>query len=181
MDLQKQFIEKVNAILEHVDFAKLMQSANGQDLSYAQDTLKQLHQAFVDTYSTDCITNRALGFIEVPAIIRGRNRGEIFVGLVTVDLEGSGEHWNSVFFMENGVVDQAATDNWDADFFHRVGVYDYWYTPEIPCDIHVNFEQIPHQVEALLRSSNGITPTQEAVSGNEESWENDFAQGMGGM
>ena len=57
MELQKAFIGKVNTILEEVDFEKLLESANGQDQSYAMDTLKQLHQAFVDTYGTDCITD----------------------------------------------------------------------------------------------------------------------------
>lgn len=165
MELQKAFIEKVNTILEEVDFAKLMKSANGQDQSYAMDTLKQLHQAFVDTYGTDCITDRELGFIDVPAVIRGRKAGEVFLGLVTIDLESSGEHLNTQFIMEEGVADQSEIgegNQWTSNFIQRVGAYDYWYTPEIPGDIHVNFESIPHRVEALLRSCSGITPTQEA-------------------
>ena len=165
MELQKAFIGKVNTILEEVDFEKLLESANGQDQSYAMDTLKQLHQAFVDTYGTDCITDRELGFIDVLAVIRGRKAGEVFLGLVTIDLESSGEHWNTQFIMEDGVVDQENCDKtarWNTEFFYRVGVYDYWYTPEIPGDIHVNFESIPHKVETLLRSCTGITPTQDA-------------------
>lgn len=165
MKLQKAFIDKVNTILEDVDFAKLHESANGRDQSYATDTLKQLHQAFVDTYGTDCVTDQELGFIDVPAVIRGRKAGEVFLGLVSLDLESSGEHWNTQFFMEDGVVDQENCDKaarWNTEFFYRVGVYDYWYTPEIPCDIHVNFESIPHNVETLLRSCTGITPTQDA-------------------
>ena len=59
---KKAFIGKVNTIIEEVDFEKLLESANGQDQSYAMETLKQLHQAFVDTYGTDCITDRELGF-----------------------------------------------------------------------------------------------------------------------
>ena len=165
MELQKAFINKVNTILENVDFEKLLESANGQDQSYAMDTLKQLHQAFVDTYGTDCITDSDLGFIDVPAVIRGRKAGEVFLGLVTIDLESSGEPWNTQFIMEDGVVDQENCDKtarWNTEFFCRVGGYDYWYTPEIPGDIHVNFESIPHKVETLLRSCTGITPTQDA-------------------
>ena len=165
MELQKAFIGKVNTILEEVDFEKLLESANGQDQSYAMDTLKQLHQAFVDTYGTDCITDSDLGFIDVPAVIRGRKAGEVFLGLVTIDLESSGEHWNTQFIMEDGVVDQENCDKtarWNTEFFYRVGGYDYWYTPEIPGDIHVNFESIPHKVETLLRSCTGITLTQDA-------------------
>ena len=67
--------------------------------------------------------------------------------------------------MEEGVADQSEIsegNQWTSNFIQRVGVYDYWYTPEIPGDIHVNFESIPHRVEALLRSCSGITPTQEA-------------------
>ena len=62
------------------------------------------------------------------------------------------------------MVDQENCDKtarWNTEFFYRVGGYDYWYTPEIPGDIHVNFESIPHKVEALLRSCTGITPTQD--------------------
>ena len=84
---------------------------------------------------------------------------------MTIDLESSGEHRNTQFLMEDGVVDQENCDKtarWNTEFFYRVGAYDYWYTPEIPGDIHVNFEQIPHKVETLLRSCSGITPTQEA-------------------
>ena len=95
MELQKAFIDKVNTILEEVDFAKLVKSANSQDQTYAQDTLKQLHQAFVDTYGTDCITDRELGFIDVPAVIRGRKAGDVFLGLVTHrsgKLRGALEH-----------------------------------------------------------------------------------------
>ena len=66
MELQKAFIGKVNTILEEVDFEKLLESANGQDQSYAMDTLKQLHQAFVDTYGTDCITDRELASLMYP-------------------------------------------------------------------------------------------------------------------
>lgn len=165
MELQKAFIDKVNTILEKVDFSKLMESANGQDQGYAIETLKQLHQAFVDTYGTDCITDIDLGFIEVPAVIRGRKSGELFLGLVSIDMGGSGELWNTQFLMEDGVVDQENCDKtarWNTEFFHRVGVYDYWYTPEIPGDIHTDFDNIPHKVEELLRSCTGITPTMEA-------------------
>ena len=163
MKLQKAFIDKVNTILEDIDFEKLLESANGQDQTYAMDILKQLHQAIVDTYGTDCITVRELGFIDVPAVIRGRKAGEVFLGLVTIDLESSGEHWNTQFIMEDGVADQSSIgdgNKWMVGFLNRVGVYDYWYTPEIPGDIHVNFELIPHKVETLLRSCTGITPRQ---------------------
>ena len=53
MELQKAFIGKVNTILEEVDFEKLLESANGQDQSYAMETLKQLHQAFVEKIIAD--------------------------------------------------------------------------------------------------------------------------------
>ena len=165
MELQKEFIDRANEILIDVDFEKLTETTNGQDQTYAQEILKQLHQAFVDTYGTGCITDRDLGFIDVPAVIRGRKAGEVFLGLVTLDLEGSGEHWNTNFFMEEGVVDQSGIGEGSqgtADFLRRVGVYDYWYTPEIPGDIHVNFDSIPHKGETLLRSCTGITPTQDA-------------------
>ncbi|WP_273224804.1 hypothetical protein [Geosporobacter ferrireducens] len=37
-------------MLPTVDFAKLDESYNSADDSYAKDTLKQMHDAFVETY-----------------------------------------------------------------------------------------------------------------------------------
>jgi len=106
-NLQKAYIERLNKILPTVDFTKLDESCNSADDSYAKDILKQMHDAFVETYGTDYLDS-GYEFVELPAIIQGRNTGHIGLGIVTLDLESSGEHWGTFFLTPRGVIDQGS-------------------------------------------------------------------------
>ena len=46
-------------------------------------------------------------FILAPAVIRIRETGEIYAGLVELDLSSSGEHWDTSFIIPCGVFDQS--------------------------------------------------------------------------
>lgn len=162
-DLQKNYTDAVNGILSNVKFPLLSRSCNGHDIGYAKEVLQKLHQAFVDTYGSDCIKSVYGDFLDVPAVIQGIKTGNIALGLVTLDLSSSGEHWGTAFFTEHGVIDQcdenlsAASRKYLQEYF---GSYNYWYTPEIPGDIHVDFENLPGKVQTLLSACTGFTPTQ---------------------
>ena len=84
--LRRRFIQSVNSILEELDFEELERSCNGSDPSYAQEILQRMHQAFLNIYRTDCLTDPGLSLVELPAVIRGKRTGEVTLGLVTVDL-----------------------------------------------------------------------------------------------
>lgn len=164
MDLRKKYIDAINKLLKEVNFVELWKSCNRYDQTYAQEFLQKMHQAFVDTYGADHLNGEVLDLVDLPAVIRGKKNGITYLGLVTVDLESSGEHYNTVFFTDRGVLDQMNGDIKDPrrkPFFEQLGPYDYWYTPEIPTDIHVNFEGLPNLVERLLRSCVGMEPTQQ--------------------
>lgn len=162
-ELQKQYIGAVDDILSTVDFPLLSQSCNSQNIDYAKEVLQKLHQAFVDTYGSDCISSGVEDFIDVPAVIKGNKTGEMALGLVMLDLSSSGEHWGTAFFTKHGVLEQGSENLSPAgrkyinDHFIP---YSYWYTPEIPCDIHVDFENLPGKVQTLLSACTGFTPTQ---------------------
>ncbi len=162
-NLQKQYIEAVDKILSDVDFPRLSRSINSQDTGYAKEVLQKLHQAFVDTHGRDCITEIDGDFIDVPAVIRGQKTGEYALGIVTLDVRSSGEHWATAFLSKYGVI----VENGEGFSFSEVKYindrfvpYSYWYTPEIPGDIHVDFENLPSKVQTLLSDCTGFMPTQ---------------------
>ncbi len=163
MNRNKQYIKAVNQILSAVDFVKLGNSCNSCDSSYARETLKQLHQAFVDTYGTDLLQRGEYDCVFVPAVIQGKETRNIVLGLVLLDMDSSGEHYDTVFFTKYGVMKQSDEKLGKIArkyLLDTIGNYNYWYTPEIPSDIHVGFENIPGKVRDLLSACSGIAPSQ---------------------
>jgi hypothetical protein len=142
-------------ILPHVDFSRLNASYASQDKGYAKQMLASLHQAFVQTYGGIDINEYTCGeSIMAPAVIRARNTGELCVGLVTLDLTSSGEHWGTDFFAEHGVIPDDTVDRGELrSRIDRFIPYDYWYTVRIESDIHVDFGKVPQDVAELLHSS----------------------------
>ncbi len=141
-------------ILPYVDFSKLNASYASQDKEYAKQMLASLHQAFVQTYGGIDVDEYTCGeSIMAPAVIKARNSGELCVGLVTLDLTSSGEHWGTDFFTEYGVIPD---DEIDRDVLRpridRFIPYDYWYTVQIERDVHVDFDKVPQDVAELLSS-----------------------------
>lgn len=81
-----------NKILPMLDYVKLV--------SHVTHTL-------VEDYGTE-YPDDSLEFIELPVIIRGRNTGYIRLGIVSLDLQSSGEHWGTYFLIPQGVIDPGA-------------------------------------------------------------------------
>lgn len=153
-NLQEAYIERLNKMLPTVDFVKLDESCNSADDSYAKDILKQMHDAFVETYDTDYLYN-GYEFVELPAVIQGRNTGHIGLGIVTLDLESSGEHWGTFFLTPRGVKDQGSEKMSEADFQYLRKMYipyDYWYTITLERDHHVDLDNIPEKVSDILNA-----------------------------
>lgn len=100
-NLQDVYIKRLNAMLPKLDLAKLDKSCNLAEAGYAKEILKQMHDDFVEVYGTDYLNNGNYGFVELPAVIKGRN-----TGIVTLDMESSGEHWGTFFLTPMGVIDQ---------------------------------------------------------------------------
>lgn len=103
-DLQAVYIDRLNAMLPTVDFAKLDRSCNSDDFSYAKEILKRMHDLCVEVYGTDHFDDYTYEFVDLPAVIQGRNTRHIGLGIVTLDLESSGEHWGTFFLTPKGVV-----------------------------------------------------------------------------
>jgi hypothetical protein len=152
-NLQAAYIERLNILLPTLDFAKLDHSCNSNKDGYAKEILKQLHDAFIEVHGTDYLEVGSYEFIELPAVIRGRNTGHIGLGIVTIDLESSGEHWGTFFLTPNGVIDQNGEKLKSAESKYLSTVYipyNYWYTVTVERDHHVNFDDIPEKVAKML-------------------------------
>ena len=115
-----------------------------------------MHNAFVSAYGDGMIYGEDIEFIQLPAVICGRESGHIALGIVTIDLQSSGEHWGTFFLTPYGVLDQGSK-NLDADekeYIRKEFIpYDYWYTPKVYGDIHVDFNNIPNEVQELMQFS----------------------------
>ncbi len=152
-DLQGVYIERLNAILPTVDFTKLDLSCNSKNDGYAKEILKQLHDLFVEVYRTDNLDYGDYEFVDVPAVIRGRNTRHIGLGIVTLDLQSSGEHSGTFFLTPRGIIDQGYDEMKPADTKYLADVYvpyDYWYTVYIQRDHHVDFDHVPEKVAQML-------------------------------
>lgn len=56
-----------------------------------------MHETFISAYGCNYLERDEYEFVELPAVIRGRNEGYVTLGIVTVDLHSSGEHWGTFF------------------------------------------------------------------------------------
>ena len=162
-DLRTVYIEQLNYLLPTVDFPKLDKSCNSEDDSYAKEILKRMHDIFTDVYGTDCLDS-GYEFVDLPAVIQGRNTGHIGLGIVTLDLESSGEHWGTLFLTPKGVIEQGG-ENIKPDqskYLSTVYIpYEYWYTASVERDHHVDFDNAPEKVAALLNHCYSEQPEME--------------------
>ncbi len=162
-DLQAAYVERLNAMLPTVDFIKLDRSCNSQNDGYAREILKKMHDLFMEVYRTDNLDS-GYEFVDLPAVIRGRTTGHIGLGIVTLDLQSSGEHFGIFFLTPKGIIDQGSEEMAPADTEYLSAVYipyDYWYTVYIERDHHVDFDHVPEKVVGMLNACCPDQPEQE--------------------
>ncbi|MBQ7726092.1 MAG: hypothetical protein IJT66_03005 [Clostridia bacterium] len=162
--LQNDFINRINAILKTVHLARLENSLRSPDKTYAGAVLRDMHEAFIKTYGTEYLEDGKYEFVDIPAVIRSRNTGKLCLGVVTLDLESSGEHWGTDFITPYGVVSQGDPEMPEhiANYLRKNFMpYDYWYTAHVERDIHVSFENAPDDIAELLAAATGEQQSEE--------------------
>ena len=162
--LQNQFEKNMNDVLKNIDFIRLESSCQSPDKSYAGEVLKQMHNAFVSTYGTDYLEDDSYAFVHIPAVIRSRQSGKLCLGIVTLDLESSDEHWGTDFLTPYGIISQndPDLDNDMKKYIREQYIpYDYWYTADVENDIHISFDDIPEAVADLIDAARGEEPNME--------------------
>lgn len=148
-----RYIDKVNAIIKHVDFGVLNISCNLGNPNYAQNILLDLHKAFEEIYGNGYVEEEN-GMVLMPAVIRGEESEIQTLALVTIDLMSSGEHWGTIFFTPGGIIEQGdpeLNDEQKRAISEYYMPYKYWYTPLVENDIHVSFDEMPESVQNIRK------------------------------
>ena len=153
----KNFIHNLNMFLDSKDFDiyKLSESYDTEDMQYAKDVLREMHNIFVQSYGTDCIDeidDSNIDFLYAPAVIRSIDTGKTCIGLVYLDRTSSGEHWDTVYMTKFGIISQSCTGYNETvkNEMKSYMPYTYWYTPEYDSDIHVDKQKTPKEVKEMI-------------------------------
>lgn len=162
--LAETFVNNINAVLRKVSFEQLESSLQTPDKSYVGEVLKEMHNAFVKTYGTDYLEEGKHELVNIPAVIQSRKTGKLCLGIVTLDLQSSGEHWGTDFITPYGVVSQGDPDpdvNLKKYIRDNFTPYNYWYTADVERDIHVGFDDVPEDVAALISAARSEQESEE--------------------
>ncbi|MBO5126870.1 MAG: DUF4314 domain-containing protein [Clostridia bacterium] len=158
--LQTAFFDKINdEVLAYTDWNNIRNAYKIGDMDAPAELLKSLHEKFVEVYGTDFLDDD-YGFVTVPGVVKGED-GNVYVALLELDVSSSGEHWGTVFFTPQGTVDGNENQDDAQEILHQIGVYDYWYTPELERDHHVDWSRCPDEVKEMLDYAVGREQTNE--------------------
>ena len=166
----REFLGKINEIVKETDFYRLNVSCNGGDTAYAAEKLLDMHQAFETVYGEGYV-DEEYGMVMMPAVVCGRDSGIRTLALVTLDLESSGEHFGTIFMTPGGLLEQGSSSLSEkqkqalAEYYIP---YDYWYTPLVERDHHVDFTQMPEEVADIRRMVDELLVEGEAFHMNEQ-------------
>ena len=158
MDNEKLLAEFTNyfdrEIPPQIDWQRLGESYQTDEKDYAKSLLKEMHDKFCEVYGTDTIEDEY--FIVAPAVIKVRETGNVIIGLVRLDIASSGEHWGTDFVTPHGVfnVEDEELSKKQLEYVRSFIPYDYFYTINIPNDIHVNMDSMPDDVRMILSYCN---------------------------
>ena len=139
--------------MDKTDFLLLNMSCNTENTSYAAETLLAMHQAFEEVYGEGYVDEK-YGMVMMPAVVKGTESGIKALALVTLDLESSGEHWGTTFLTPGEPLVQGnaeLTEEQKRAIREYYIPYDYWYTPLVERDHHVNFTDMPETVANIRR------------------------------
>ena len=162
--LMDDYLKAVNRdVLPGFHWLGLKQAYQNHDYEPVKQLLKKLHDAFLKVYGTDCL-DESYDFILAPAAIRVRATGDIYAGLVELDLSSSGEHWDTSFITPCGVFSQSdeTLNEQQREYVDSFIPYDYYYTSDIPGDIHVDKGNIPDDIREMLTFCNPFYETEDA-------------------
>lgn len=152
----REFIEKMNTkLLPKVSLEKLKMFQDAGDTWYVKAILKTMHDIFCETFGGDYV-NEDMEYVTVPAVIKGAN-GKIYPGLVDLDVSSSGEHYGSGILTPIGMIehDGSGLSENQAKLLSEIIPYQYWYTPYIERNHHVDFDDLPADVEEILSYATG--------------------------
>jgi hypothetical protein len=158
-NLIDEYLKKLNnEILNKISYNELENSYGTQDKTYAKEILKDLYDAFLKVYKTNYI-NSNHDYIIAPAVIQSTKNNNICIGLVELDIQSSGEHCGTYFLCKYGAIRQGDWENMKPNIKEHISSsfmpYNYYYTVYLERDHHVDFENVPNEVNEMLSFATG--------------------------
>ena len=158
-------------VLPAINYDRLQASYGTQDKDYAKAVLHLLYKAMVQCYGTDCLTEGVTDYAMVPGVVQSKEKGNLCIALLELDLTSSGEHYETNFLTGYGILPQSdpeLPDHIRAYIRNTFIPYDYGYTAAIPIDIHVNKSSLPEAIREMLSTFQKHTAPLESVVGMSE-------------
>lgn len=159
---QEDFAEYVNReVLSAVDWKRLKESYIAHDYGYMKELLKEMTDKFRELYSSDELSED-MEFVLVPAVIRVRESGNLYAGIVQLDLESSGEHYGTDFFTHYGVMNMEDEDlaGNAREYLASFHPYDYFPTIQYADDIHIDWSKCSEEIWNIIDYCRGNSPEQ---------------------
>lgn len=158
--LQMQLIDKVNQeVIPVIGWHGMQRAYITGDMTVPTDLLKMLHEKFMETYGTDYLTPDH-GMVTVPGVVMAAD-GNAYVALLDVDCSSSGEHWGTTFFTPHGVLWDCSDDPEVQSVVGQLVPYQYWYTPVLERDHHIDIDSCPDEVADMIDIARGDSPSNE--------------------
>ena len=156
---------------DKIDIEKVVSSYKTEDKTEAKKLLKTMVEVFKETHdvmSVDEMVDDGEDFMYLPSIIKGSESGELCIGLVLVDLSSSGEPHGAQFLLYNGFYDEYDKNMPEDAKKARaaIGNYDHWYPLDYSGDIHVDFDNVPEDVQSMLDYAKGIEEQAQGMNMN---------------
>lgn len=89
------------------------------------------------------------------------NEGNIYPALLYIDACSSGEHWGTTFFTPKGVLSDQSANSEIRETVKNYTPYNYWYTPILEQDHHVDWESCPNKIKEMIEAATEQDQTNE--------------------
>lgn len=150
----EKYIDKVNnEVIPNISVKNMIDAYEQKDMSYPTEVIKMLHEAFVEVYEGIDL-NHSMGMVKVPGVVKAAD-GKFYPALMDIDCASSGEHWGTVFFTPQGIYYDADENPEVQKVTSGFVPYQYWYTPYMQCDCHVDWEACPLTALEMLENATG--------------------------
>lgn len=149
------FVDRINGgILGSIDYDKLHNSYSTKDKEYAKAVLNELTRIATEEYGSDYLCDGdGNDFVLIPGVVVSRDTKNICVVLLELDLESSGEHYNTFFLTKHGCLEQFNINDPEEtrEFIRQTyGSYEYAYSIGIESDHHVDFGNLDPALQDFL-------------------------------
>ena len=150
------YVDYINPnVLNRINYARLQKDYQTEEKAYAKSVLDALHQGVLEVYGTETFDRVTLeeGFVLLPGVLQSREKSNVCIALLELDLSSSGEHWGRDYLTKYGCINPREEEMPDAvrQFLKETyGAYDYGYTATLKDDIHVDKERLPNTLKEIL-------------------------------